>query len=167
MEDKFPEAAELTLSNTEDILKAISIGLYVKVRDKDYGSLEVELGSMTGWRLIRSYGRYQKTPPSCKTLRLSEVYASYEEAKNAIDDIHKEWERQAALSDEEWSIEQIDKTLDRWAGVNGIPVDVKHKYRQWLLKLKNIEDVEIREYMNDIQWKYWKNKTWNNIVLPA
>ena len=167
LEDKFPEASGLNISNPKDVLNAISMGLYVKVKDKDYGSLEVELGSMTGWRLVRNYGKYQKTPPSYKTLRLSETYASYEEAKAVINDIHKEWERQANLSDEEWSIEQIDQTLDRWAGVYRVPVEIKHQYRQWLMELDNIEEVETRVYMGDLQWKYWKNKTWNSIVLPV
>lgn len=167
LEKKFPEAAKLTVSNPEDVIKAISMGLYVKVKDKDYGSLEVELGSTTGWRLVRNYGRYQKTPPSYKTLRLSEAYTSYEEAKSVIDGIHKEWERQAALSDEEWSIEQIDQTLDRWACAYGVPVEIKDQYRRWLVNLDNIENVETRVYMGDIQWKYWKNKAWNSIVLPV
>lgn len=167
LEDKFPEVKELKISNPNDILKAISMGFYVKVKDKDYGSLEVELGSMTGWRLVRNYGRHQKTPPSYKTLRLSEAYTSYQEAKSVIDGIHKEWERQAALSDEEWSIEQIDQTLDRWACAYGVPVEIKDQYRQWLVNLDNIENVETRVYMGDIQWKYWKNKAWNSIVLPV
>jgi hypothetical protein len=31
--------------------------------------------------------------------------------------------------------------------------------------MSNIEDIETRIYGGEIQWRYWKNKKWNNIEL--
>ena len=39
------------------------------------------------------------------------------------------------------------------------------QYRDWLLAMSNVEDVETRIFSGNIQWKYWKNKKWNNIEL--
>ena len=38
---------------------------------------------------------------------------------------------------------------------------------EWLMELDNIKEIETRVYMGDLQWKYWKNKTWNSIALPV
>lgn len=38
-------------------------------------------------------------------------------------------------------------------------------YREWLLSMKNVEEIETRISLGNIQWKYEKNKKWNNIVL--
>jgi len=34
-----------------------------------------------------------------------------------------------------------------------------------LLSMKNVEDIETRINLGNIQWKYEKSKKWNNIVL--
>lgn len=36
---------------------------------------------------------------------------------------------------------------------------------EWLLSMKNVEEIETRISLGNIQWKYEKNKKWNNIVL--
>ena len=33
------------------------------------------------------------------------------------------------------------------------------------LRMSNVEDIETRIFGGNIQWKYWKNKKWNNIEL--
>lgn len=162
--EQFPEAVHLSIHKPEDILKAIEIGLLVKVKDKSYYSLETELGSKTGWRIVQKW--MPKVPPRYKTAYVWNLYPTYEEAKAVVEDIHREWERQAALSDEEWSIEEIDRTLDRWAACCAIPIETQLRYREWLLSLDNIEDVVTRVYMSEIQWKYDHNRRWHSIVLP-
>ena len=162
--EQFPEAVNLDIHKPEDVLKAIGMGLLVKVKDKSYYSLETELDSKTGWRVVQKW--QPKAPPRYKSMHLSEVYLTYEEAKDVVEGIHKEWERQAALSDREWSIEEIDRTLDRWAACCAIPEEVKLRYREWLIGLDNIEEVVTRVYMNEIQWKYDHHRRWNSIVLP-
>ena len=53
--------------------------------------------------------------------------------------------RIANLSDYDWSIEQIDNTLNMWQKICGATDEEKQKYRDWILKLKNIENVEVRD----------------------
>ena len=42
--------------------------------------------------------------------------------------------------------------------------DVK-VYRDWLLDMKDVENIETRLWGEQIQWKYWKNTRWNCIEL--
>ena len=39
------------------------------------------------------------------------------------------------------------------------------KYREWILGMKNVVDIETRIFDGNVQWKYWKNKKWNYIEL--
>ena len=43
----------------------------------------------------------------------------------------------------------------------------KKKYRNWILELNNIEDVEIKMFGGALQWKYAKNKRWSTIDLSV
>ena len=62
-------------------------------------------------------------------------------------------------------MEKIDNILGRWKFLNGATNEDVEIYRNWILSLKNVEDVDVRIWQNNIQWKYWKNKRWNNIEL--
>lgn len=74
--------------------------------------------------------------------------------KKEHDAYYAELERQSALSDLEWSIEQIDKTLDRWKGLSGATDKEVQNYREWLLGMKRVEDLETRISGGCLQWKY-------------
>ena len=76
-----------------------------------------------------------------------------------------EFTRQANLSDYDWSVEQIDKTLNRWKKFVDASDKEVEQYRDWLLSMDNVEDIETRISNGNIQWKYWKNKKWNYIEL--
>lgn len=141
---------------------AINLGFLVKVQDRDFGSFEVEIDSQKGWRVVRKYGDYR---PYYTSIRYDKVYATYQEAQDIINTYLTELERQASLTDEEWSIEQIKDTLGAWAKAYHITDETIQQYRNWLLSLKNIEDVETRLYGKRIQWKYCQNKRWNDIEL--
>ena len=71
------------------------------------------------------------------------------------------------MTDEEWSIEQIDKTIDTFAYLYGISDKTKQAYRKRLLELDNIADVETRIYGGAIQYKYWKKQRWNTIECSS
>lgn len=100
--------------------------------------------------------------PTSISLPPYEVYSEYEEAQKALDEYDKERERIANLSDKDWSIEQIKKTIETWSGLYRVEPDDVLKATNFLLSLKNIEDVEVRIF-SGLQWKYWKNKKWNSI----
>ena len=162
--EQFPELVNINIHKPEGILKAIEMGLLVKVADKSYYSLETELDRKAGWRIVQKW--MPNAPSLYKTANIRDLYSTYEEAKAVVEDIHREWERQAALSDKEWAIEEIDRTLDRWAACCAIPEEIKLRYREWLMELDYIEDVVTRVYMNEIQWKYDHGRRWRSIVLP-
>jgi len=87
------------------------------------------------------------------------VYFTYEEAKKEVKDYLGELKRQSELSDYEWSVEEIDKQLERWSCIFSIPEDIKSSYREWLLKLDNVEDLVVRISNGEIQWKYDRHKS--------
>lgn len=149
---------------TEEVIrKAIENGILVKVQENDYGRFETEIDKHKGWRIIRNYnGKYH---PTYLTVQFRDLCKTAEEVKAKYDEIEKEFERQAALSDVEWSIEQIDHTLDRWAGIYNIPNDTKQIYRDYILQFDKIEDVEVRIMSGHIEWKYWDKKRWSKINL--
>ena len=155
---------KLIMNNPDNIKKLIDDGILIKVNDKDYCWFETEIDTKNGWRVIRKYD-YRNYHPSTVTVRFDKVYSTYAEAKKIIDDIRAEWKRQAALSDREWSIEQIDKTLNHWQQVYRVSDEQKQKCRDWIMELNDIEDVEIRLSQGYIQWKYLKNKKWSTIEL--
>jgi hypothetical protein len=82
-----------------------------------------------------------------------------------VEDNIAEFHRQANLSDYDWSVEQIDKTLNHWQKFHDESNEKRLEYRNWLLGMKNVEDIETRFFNGEIQWKYWKNKKWNYIEL--
>lgn len=77
----------------------------------------------------------------------------------------EEFERQLKLTDEEWSIEQIEETLQRWQKISDATDKEVAEYKDWLLKLSDISDVETRIFGGQIQWKYEDKKRWNYIEL--
>ena len=73
-----------------------------------------------------------------------------------------ELERQANLSDLEWSIEQIDHNLDRAIFLSD---ENKKEVRKFLMSQDRVEDIETRIYMGQLQWKYENNRRWVNIPI--
>lgn len=154
----------LNIKNKEDILNAIEIGFLVKVQENDHATFYDEIDTHQGWRIVRRYNDHYLP---YKTIKFHQVYSTFEEAQRVIDDIKNELQRQSKLSDKEWSIEQIDKTLNTWSYVYNKTDEEKEKYRNWILELNNVEDVEIKMFGGALQWKYAKNKRWSTIDLSV
>jgi hypothetical protein len=83
--------------------------------------------------------------------------------RTELDAVFAEMKRQSELSDEEWSIEEIDKELDRHCAIYGIAPDVKERMRSYILEHDNVEDIVTRSCMGSFQWKYDRNKKWNTV----
>ena len=155
------EAKAIRLCVPESIREGISNGCLVRVRDNDHCTLDTEI-TKDGWRIVKKYVGYVFDRIS---VPWHEVYPTYDEASESAAKIYEEILRQRSLTDEEWSVEQIDKTLDAWAFANGITDDEKSRVRENIMRLDNIADVEVRHIAGTIQWKYFKNKRWNNIEV--
>lgn len=161
---ELPELAKkLNPRKAEDILTAIKEGILVKVQDKDYCHIRDEIDSKKGWRIVRNYPMWEKHKPNYVSLGLSEVFRTYEEAQEIINLHNAEFERQANLSDFEWSIEQIDKDIDRWAAMYSITDEEKARCRERLMSIDNLEYVETRVFDGKIQWRYENKKRWMTV----
>ena len=93
------------------------------------------------------------------------LYLDYESAKKEVDLHIADFTRQAALSDRDWSIEQIDKTLKLYQKYSDCSELEIKRYHDYFCSLLKVEDVETRVHNGHIQWKYWKNKRWGNLEI--
>ena len=150
------------IKNPDSILKAIEDGALVKVSENDHASFHSEVDRKYGWRIVRSYDADWLTDFTCEMP--CQCYASYWEAKAELDAILAENQRLASLTDYEYSVEQMDEQLNRWAYLYGITPEAKARIRERLLALENFEDVQIRlSCGGGIEWKYDRNKRWLRI----
>lgn len=152
------------IKNPNDILRAIKEGIYVKVDSKDYAYFTVDIDRNKGWRIRREYTPHEKHINSI-SLNYHQIYKSYDEALKAICEYKSELKRQSELSEYDWSVEKIDEELDKFAYFNNITEEDKHQYRDYLLSLNRVEDVQVRIAGKNLQWKYWQNSRWKNIEL--
>lgn len=163
--DEVPVELKTTrLDDSEGILALIQKGLLVKVSENDHAKFTVEIDSKYGWRIIREYDWNDKYSDII-SLPYYEVYQTYEEAQQVLNEMIKKVKENAALSDLEWRIKQIDRNLDLWAKMYSISNDEKQMVRQRLLSLENVEDVVTRIGGGGLQWKYDRNKVWKKIEL--
>lgn len=151
------------IKDPENVKEAFKRGYLIRAIDKFQGNIETEI-TKEGWRLVKRYDPH-KIIITSTSIRPYQCYTTFEEAQKEVDDYKAELQRQANLTDYEWSVELIDKELNRWQKLYGVPEDEKQKCRKWLLGMDNVEDLEVRLSMGGIQWKYDRNKKWRNIEL--
>lgn len=162
------EFEKIRLDDTTSIKEAYDKGLLVKAKDKLPQCMypEDEIDRTKGYRTKLRHNLNQvRWEEHTISIEREKIFIKYEDAKASIDEENAELNRQMSLTDEQWSIEQIKKTVDRWAAGYGIEEDNKNQYMQWILGLPKIEDVVVRQYMGCLEWRYEKNKRWNAIVL--
>lgn len=160
---KFQRNYEMDLRKPDDILKAINDGILVKVSENDHASFRSEVDSKLGWRIVREYSEDWMTDYTCEPFY--QCYATWEEAQAELDAILEENQRQASLTDYEWSVEQMDEKLNRWAYIYSIAPEAKKQVRDRLLALDNFEDVCLRISGGGLEWKYDRNKRWIRIEV--
>lgn len=151
------------LKNPDCVKEAYNKGYLVKDSTIFHGVIEEEI-TKEGYRIVKKYPNWRHHIDHVSVMP-HKVYFTYGEAEKEVNDNRAEFTRQAELSDYDWSVEQIDHTLNRWKIINDASDKEVQSYREWLLGLKNIEDIETRVFGGNIQWKYWKNKKWNYIEL--
>lgn len=162
--DDYTKNYIIDITNPENLKQAIADGMLVKANQIFSGAIETEI-SKSGWRIVKKYPNSIFDDVTYVSVHPNDLYLSYEEAQAEIDAYNAELQRQANLTDYEWSVELIDKELNRWAYIYGIPEDTKLKYKSWLLNQDNVEDIEVRISGGSPQWKYDRNRKWRNIEL--
>ena len=154
---------KVDITNPESIKEAYNKGYLIKKEKIFSGIIEADI-TKDGYRIVKKYPLFHRNITTV-SIRPEKLYFTYEEAKQEVDKNIAEFERQLNMSDYEWSVEQIDKTLDGWQSLYGVSDETKQLYRNWLLNMDNVEDIEIRLINGGIQWKYTNKKKWSNIEL--
>lgn len=67
------------------------------------------------------------------------------------------------LTDYEWSVEQIEKTLNRWKVQNDASEEEMNRIKKFILSMENVEYIETRLFGGNVEWKYEDKKRWNTI----
>lgn len=97
-------------------------------------------------------------------LRYNEVFLSYQEAQNKIDEITAENNRVANLTDREYNIEKMEQLLDKLKGLYSYTDEDCNKIRNKLLDMKDFDDLEFRISCSNFQFKHWKKKKWMGVI---
>ncbi len=153
---------KLDITDPQSILDAYEKGYLVRSDDVAHGRYEAEYDTKHGWRIVFKSDFPGK--PTIVHLPLYKVFNNYADAKAIVDAELAELERQRNLTDAEWSLEEIERVIERWkANYEPSEEDVRRVY-EFIEELPHIEDVETRVVSEGIQWKRWKNKRWANIL---
>lgn len=160
---KLFDSLHVSIDNPDSIKKAYESGLLVKSNQIFHGNIEEDI-TKDGFCIVKKYPIWQHHVDRV-SIRPDKVYFTYKEAKEERDKYIAEFKRQASLSDYEWSVEQIEKTISMWKAYYDATKEEAVKYREWILSMERVEDIETRFYYGSIQWKYEKNKKWNSIIL--
>lgn len=152
------EIEALKISDKNKVRDLYDRGILVK-KQRNRGVIDVEI-TTNGYRIVK---RFYDNYPTSISLLSHNVYDSYEEAKREVDKYVQEFIRQSELSDYEWSIEQIDKSISTWAGIYGRTDREIAECREFLLMLERVEDIETRVIDRSVQWKYIDRKRWSTV----
>lgn len=158
------DSAVYRTNNPDDIKQALKDGIIIYLKDYDQTVPHSEVDKKLGWRIRKEHDDSVYVYPYV-TLQRDNAFKTYEEAQVVIDAQEAEWKRQSELTDEEWSIEQIDHDLQRWVKIYNKSPEEMQRVRDFLLGMDKVEDIETRVFGGGFQWKYWKNKKWRTIVL--
>ena len=164
--EELEQLQTLRIDKPEDIKKGLESGILIPMHLKDQSVPHSEIDKKYGWRLYKEHATgltYQY--PYVSLVNKELIYFTHEEAKRELQSIKDEMLRQSKLSDEEWSKEEISKTIDKWVTVTQPSPEEKQKVIDFLFNLKNIDKVETRFYMGNIQWKYEDRKRWVSICF--
>lgn len=147
----------------ETIKKAYDLGYLVKDCTIFHGNIEADI-TIEGYRIVKKYPMWQHHIDHV-SIRPDKVYFTYEEAKSEVDKNVKEFKRQLSLTDYEWAVEHICKNLDIFKAIHSLDERDIDVYREFILGMDNVENIETRIYQGQIQWKYEDKKRWNYIEI--
>lgn len=164
-------ASTISVKDPEQIIEAYKNGILIPRIKATFSRIETEFGdgfnggAKGEYRLVKrsSIPPFVQSPSAHISIEWRKVYKTYCKAKAVIDEEIKEKKRVAALSDYEWAVEGIDRSLDSLVSRYGISEQDRLRYREWLLSLSNVEEIDTRVHTGVLQWKYAKNKKWMEI----
>lgn len=149
--------------NPQMIKEAYDKGYLVKDSTIFHGTIEAEI-TKEGYRIVKKYPYYMNHIDHV-SIYPHRLYRTYEEAQKEVDSNVAEFERQAALSEREWSLEQIDKSIDILKRLNGLSDKEAQSYHDWFADREDVEDIETRVLNFHLQWKHYQSKKWYYVEL--
>lgn len=161
--------AKVNFDDPVSILQAYHDGWLVRRDDWENDKVNYEV-TKDGYyfHVENRNGTWGHKEPSEQTMDLRDIYPDYESAAAEAKTRNDEFARQAALSDYDWSVEQIDRTIAKWRLMNGGVTEQSAKeaasIKKQLLEMKNVEDIETRTECGNFVWKYSHNTKWHTIV---
>lgn len=155
----YPKEKENLGTTPEDIKEAYECGLLVKAYDYDNSRYEAEIDKINGWRIVRKTGDYI---PYTLNLPRNRIYASLQDARHAREIYKAEIKRQADMTDEEWSAEKIERTLEIWKNCNKVTDELYRQTKDFLMSLP-LAEIEVRIERERVQYRKIKNVRWIDI----
>lgn len=152
------EMNSLNFSNPQDIQKAIDKRYIVPRSEIDYSHIEVEFKANEGYRLYKTTYR-DDYHPATTTENIWEIFTDYADAQKYCDEHYAEIKIEANMTDYEWSVYQIDRTLSTCL----YDETRRMAARKILLEMDRIEDIETKSSFGGIQWRYCNKVRWNDI----
>lgn len=155
------DLSHVMLNDKDGIKKAIKDGLLIRNQDNPFYVIDSVI-TKDGYKIVKIVNTDHTL--NCNQwsdiIAYDKAFLTYEDAQKELTAYNAELARQANLTDEEWSIEEINKEIDRYIHLYGDRKDFAEKARAYILALPHIEDVEVRIFNSSIQYKYFKNKKW-------
>jgi hypothetical protein len=146
----------------KQVRTAYDCGILVKKTLTDYEGIDATVDK-DGYKLSRKLPMWVQHRTG-GTYRYNELFATFDEAQEALDAYKAEQTRIANLSDREWVLEDVHKTVNRHKNIYHESDEYYEKVLDFFEnRCDNIEDVEIRIYGGVIQWKYYNRKKWNSL----
>ena len=154
---------ELFLNNREDVEKGLSEGVLVLAKTVFHGVVEAEIDRHKGFRVVKKYPawwyNYGKMNPGYRCLDAGEVFRSWDGAKAHLQKMEEDRAKELALTDEEWSIREIESILKRVRDDG-----YRERCRGFLMNLPDLWDVEIKKFDETVLWRYFEKRTaWKHI----
>ena len=154
--DKFDwlKDTDLSITNPDNVKKLLNKGILVKVSEVFDGEIKADI-TREGYRIIKT--NPTKAKSKWADVPCHKLYHDYKSAESEAIKLNEEIERQATLTEEEWSIEQIKHNLSYNI------VNKKDKIFDFFKNNKNVANIETRIYGGEFQWKYLEDNKWNTI----
>lgn len=149
-----------SVDDPADILELYRAGLLVNVQENDHCCLQAEVDKRYGYRIVKNYDLSEQSWSPFVTVPWRDAHDTWAGAQAVVDAEEAELKRQSELTDLEWSVEQIERDISRWARLYSKTDLEKERLREWMMALKNLEDVETRVANGSFEWKYFNHKRW-------
>lgn len=147
------------MKDRQAVKKAYESGIICKRNDViGYASCpysEIDKGS---WKPILTSNYESDNTTLIKSL----TFSAWEEAEKLKDCIEHEYDWVASLSDEQYTLLEMDKALNKFVRDGGLESDAR-RIASFMLRRKNLVDMEFRIINGKFQWRTYDNKKWNNV----